>query len=216
MEARDTPTPSMPSASPVVPPSGNFNSANNEGDQRDADRRQSASVATEEAQVPCETDPQVAGQESGFPDRDSTVLPAPTTMIQADATSVPENKPDATLQTGQPKVVEALFMPPELSERHELLRPERQRAMPEIEMIGSLYEETSLNRIINSMTSLCVEGHPLFQQARELDMAAEILARQTAGHYLVNHDRYHELNGGNPPCKGGFSKQVPNFAPGGC
>ena len=33
-------------------------------------------------------------------------------------------------------------------------------------------------------------------------MDAEILARQAAGHHLTNHNRYHELNGGNPPCKG--------------
>ena len=61
-------------------------------------------------------------------------------------------------------------------------------------------------------------------------MDAEILARQTAGYYLTNHNRYHELNGGNPPCKGfgnwllwyvasvlapGFSGKVPNSAPGG-
>ena len=80
------------------------------------------------------------------------------------------------------------------------------------------------------MTSLYLEGHTLFQQVRNRDMDAEILARQTAGYYLTNHNRYHDLNGGNPPCKGfgnwllwhvasvlapGFSGKVPNSAPGG-
>ena len=49
------------------------------------------------------------------------------------------------------------------------------------------------------------------------------------GHYLANHDRYHELNGGNPPCNGfnwllwyvaavlapGFKDKVRNSTPGG-
>ena len=42
--------------SPEVPPSGNVDSTNNEGDQGDADRRQPASVETEAAQVPREVD----------------------------------------------------------------------------------------------------------------------------------------------------------------
>ena len=85
----------------------------------------------------------------------------------------------------------------ELSPRNRLLKPEHRKAMPPMDMIGSQLEETSLNRIIKSMTALYVEGHSLFQQAQELDIGAEILSRQMAGYYLANHDRYHELNGGN-------------------
>ena len=141
------------------------------------------------------------------------------------------NGPNAESHTEQPRPVD-IFMPvqPELSPRSRLLRPEHRRAVQKIGMVGSQSEETSLNRIIKSVTALYVEGQSLLQQAQELDIGAEILARQMAGHCLVNHDRYHELNGGNPPCNGfgnwllcyvaailapGFSKQVPNAAPGG-
>ena len=143
---------------------------------------------------------------------------------------MPENQLDTPRQSRQPETAEAIFVPPELSPQHVLLRPEHQRAMPPIEMIGSLCEETSLHRIIKSMTTLYVEGHLLLQQARELDIGAEILARQAAGHCVANHDRYHELNGGTPPRKGfsnwllwyvaavlapGSSIQILNFTPGG-
>ena len=75
-------------------------------------------------------------------------------------------------------------------------------ALPDIDKVGSRFEETSLDHIAKNMTLLYVEGRSLFQQAREWNMDAEILARQAAGRYLTNQNRYHCLNGGNPPCKG--------------
>ena len=51
MEVQVASTPSMPSASPVILLSGNSASAQNEGDQSDADKGQSVSVAKEEVQA---------------------------------------------------------------------------------------------------------------------------------------------------------------------
>ena len=151
-EVRDTSIPSVPSASPVAPPSFNIESSNHEGDQSDADKRQPAAVVTEE--VPPETEPQIVGQENGFPERDSTAPQAPITTTQTDIASVSVNQPGTPRQSGQPETGEAVVMPPELSPRHQLLRPEHQRVMVVIvvviELTGSLFEETSLNRIIKA------------------------------------------------------------------
>ena len=94
------------------------------------------------------------------------MLQASTAAIQTALTSVSEIRPDATPQIEQPELVEASPVPPELSPRQELLRPEHWKAMPEIDMIGSQFEETALNRIIKHMTLLYVEGHTLVQQAK--------------------------------------------------
>ena len=152
-----------------------------EGGQREVEKEQSIPVAQVETQVLPKNHLQTVSQEGDMPD---------CVMVKGDSTAaandLPSNPSDEGPESGQPESAQALFMPPELSPGHELLRPEHHRAMPPIEMIGSLFEATSLNRIIKSMTALYVEGHPLFRQARELDIGAEILARQSAGHYLAN------------------------------
>ena len=94
-------------------------------------------------------------------ERTPAVLQASTTTSQTDTSPVSKSRPDD--KPHEP--VESAPVQPELSPRQRLLRPERQRAMPEIDVIGSQFEATSFNRIIKSMTSH-VEGHPLFQRVR--------------------------------------------------
>ena len=172
----------------------------------------------------------VKEQAGNSSERIPAVLQASDITTPTDTNSVSKTRPDATPHAGQPETGEATSVLSELSPRQRLLRPEHRKALPEFDEIEERFEETSLNRITKSRTLLYVEAHTLFQLARSLDMDAEILARQAAGHCLTNHNRYHELNGGDPPCKGfgnwllryvasvlapGFSTRVPNAAPGG-
>ena len=162
---------------------------------QEGDTPDPVSAATDSSSV-------VKEQAGNSSEKAPAVLQASTTTRQTDINPVSKSRPDAMPHAEQPEPVEVALALPELSPQQKLLRPEHREAMPEIDKIGDRFEETSLKRIIKSMTLLYVEGHTLFQQARNLDMDAEILARRAAGYYVTNHNRYHDLNGGNPPCKG--------------
>ena len=206
----------MPSASSVILPSGNSAPSQGKFNQVDAEKGLSKEVQVLPGDIQ-----QTIGQEGNMPDpvgasadlsyvvkeqagtpstKVPAVLQASTTSCQTDTSPGSVIRPDAMPQVGQSEPVGAAL--PELSPRQRLPRPEHRVALPDIDKEGTRFEQTSLNHIIKNMTLLYAEGHSMFQQAREWNMDAEILARQAAGHYLTNHNRYHYLNGGNPPCKG--------------
>ena len=161
MEAQAASTPLLPSASPVVLPSGNAALSQDEGNQAGAEKGRSVPAVEKEVQALPGNIQQTIGREGNTPD--------PVGASAASSCAVKEQAGIPSRVPAVPAVTQTSTTPCQTDTKQSgwtLLRPEHRVALPDIDQVGSRLEETSLDHIAKNMTLLYVEGRSLFQQAR--------------------------------------------------
>ena len=115
----------------------------------------------------------------------------------------PPPSPTKGVQTSQLET-EPLPHLPQADQREGLLRSKHGPILPAFEEFGVIDKTEA--RMIDFITDQCRDiyehGLPMLKQAKEWHLGAELIARQSKGHYTSNHGACHNLPSDDTPCKG--------------